>query len=50
MSVAGEVVEDELYQLRGRRLYRTDGERWPVDGTMSVTYRYGIDVPPRPSR
>lgn len=46
VSVAGEVVDDELYQLRGRRLYRTDGERWPVDGTMSVTYRYGIDVPP----
>jgi len=46
VKVDDEIVEAELYQLRGRRLYRTDGERWPVDGTMTVEYRYGIDVPP----
>lgn len=56
VKIDGTTIAAGKYRLEGRRLYRTDGERWPdeqtsgvddtIEGSWSIEYRYGIDVPP----
>lgn len=52
VQVAGDVVDDSLYQLRGDLLVRVDGSCWPTcnrpDATVpgfQVTYTRGTEIP-----
>lgn len=46
VTIDGEALSSDAYEVDGRWLRRIDGEDWPACDGWEIVYRHGIDIPP----